>query len=188
MARARRIWRTRQARFDPHRLVFIDETGTSTKMVRAYGRCARGQRLIGRVPYGHWKTTTFTCGLRCTGLVAPYVLDGPMNGEAFRVYVERILVPTLRPGDLVIMDRLGSHRSTAVQRAITGAGARRVLLPPYSPDLNPIELALAKLKTLLRRAAERSVAALWDRIGLLLDAFTAAECANYFRHAGYASP
>lgn len=187
MARARTIWKKRQGSLDPQRLVFIDETGTSTKMVRAYGRCARGRRLIGHIPHGHWKTTTFTCGLRCQGLVAPYVLDGPMNGEAFRAYVERILVPTLQPGDLVIMDNLSSHKGEAVRHAIEAAGASRVLLPPYSPDLNPIEMAFSKLKTLLRSAAERSVDALWDRIGSLLDQFTPSECTNYFKHAGYAS-
>jgi transposase len=165
--------------------VFIDETGTNTKMARRYGRAPKGQRLVGKVPWGHWKTTTFTAGLRCDGLTAPFVLDGAMNKLAFETYVEKILVPTLKPGDVVILDNLPSHKGDKVKQLIEAAGAKRLLLPPYSPDLNPIEMAFSKLKALLRKAAERTVGALWDRIGLLLDAFTKEECANYFRHAGY---
>lgn len=165
--------------------MFIDETGTNTKMARRYGRAPKGQRLIGKVPHGHWKTTTFTAGLRCDGLTAPFVLDGAMNKLAFETYVEKILVPTLKPGDIVILDNLPSHKGDKVRELIEAAGARRLLLPPYSPDLNPIEMAFSKLKALLRKAAERTVGALWDRIGLLLDAFTKEDCANYFRHAGY---
>jgi len=156
-------------------------------MVRTRGRAPKGQRLIGREPWGHWKTTTFTAGLRQDGLVAPFVLDGPMNGEAFRLYVEKILVPTLRPGDIVVMDNLAAHKVEGVRTAIEAAGAKLLYLPPYSPDLNPIEMAFSKLKTLLRGAAERSVEALWRRIGQLLDAFSADECRNYLSHAGYAS-
>jgi transposase len=168
-------------------LVFIDETGTNTKMARIYGRAPKGQRLVGKVPWGHWKTTTFTAGLRCDGLTAPWVLDGAMNKLAFETYVEKVLAPTLRPGDIVVMDNLPAHKGDKVREMIEAAGAVRLLLPPYSPDLNPIEMAFAKLKALLRKAAERTVGALWDRIGQVLDAFTPQECANYFRHAGYRS-
>jgi transposase len=187
VAEARRRWQAGQTALDASRLVFIDETGTNTKMVRSHGRCRKGQRLIGKQPWGHWKTTTFTAGLRADGLTAPFVLDGAMNRDAFLAYVRTILAPTLKPGDIVIMDNLPSHKGEAVRKAIEAAGAARLLLPPYSPDLNPIEMAFAKLKALLRKAAERTVGALWDRIGLVLSAFTPNECANFFRHAGYAS-
>jgi len=187
VAQARANWKAEQAALDPSRLVFIDETGANTKMVRTRGRARKGERLVSHQPWGHWKTTTFTAGLRSNGLVAPYVLDGPMNGDSFLVYVEKILVPDLRPDDIVIMDNLAAHKVDGVRRLIEAAGATLVYLPPYSPDLNPIEMAFAKLKTLLRAAAERSVEALWQRIGILLDDFQPDECANYFRHAGYAS-
>jgi transposase len=187
VAAARAWWKAAQAALDPERLVFVDETGANTKMVRTRGRAPRGQRLIGREPWGHWKTTTFTAGLRRDGLVAPYVLDGPMNGEAFLVYVDKILVPELQPGDIVVMDNLAAHKVQGVRTRIEAAGAWLLYLPPYSPDLNPIEMAFAKLKALLRGADERSVEALWDRIGLLLNAFSPEECANYLKHAGYAS-
>jgi transposase len=187
VAAARARWRAAQPSLAPERLIFIDETGANTKMVRTRGRAPKGQRLVGRAPWGHWKTTTFTAGLRCDGLVAPFVLDGPMNGEAFRVYVAKILVPALSPGDIVVMDNLAAHKVLGVRHLIEGAGAKLLYLPPYSPDLNPIELAFSKLKARLRGAAERSVEALWTRIGHLLDAFSPEECANYFRHAGYAS-
>ena len=154
-------------------------------MARGYGRAPKGQRLIGKVPWGHWKTTTFTAGLRCDGLTAPWVLDGAMNKLAFETYVEKVLAPTLQPGDIVILDNLPSHKGDKVRELIEARGAARLLLPPYSPDLNPIEMAFAKLKALLRKAAERTVGALWDRIGQILHAFTPQECANYFRHAGY---
>lgn len=176
-----------QPSLDPRKLVFVDETGTNTKMVRAYGRCPRGQRLIGRQPFGHWKTTTFTAGLRCNGITAPWVLDGAMNRDAFLVYVGQVLGPTLEEGDIVVMDNLPAHKGDEVRQLIEARGAWLMLLPPYSPDLNPIELAFSKLKTLLRKAAERTIGALWDRIGQVLDAFTPQECANYFRHDGYAS-
>jgi transposase len=187
VAKARDLWRAGQPGLDPARLVFIDETGASTKMVRAYGRCARGKRLVCKQPWGHWKTTTFVCGLRRGGIVAPFVLDGPMNAEAFTAYVEQVLAPTLAPGDIVVMDNLSSHKGEAVRKAIEARGAALLFLPPYSPDLNPIELAFAKLKGLLRKAAERTVEALWNRIGVLIAAFTPEECANYFAHNGYAS-
>lgn len=186
MATARRRWRHDQGTLEPERLVFIDETWAKTNMARAYGRSRRGVRVPGRVPFGHWKTTTFVAGLRCHGITAPFVIDRPVNAVIFRTYVERVLAPTLREGDVVIMDNLGSHKGAEVRRLIEAEGARLSFLPPYSPDLNPIELAFAKLKALLRKNAERSLDGLWHRIGALLDEFTSAECANYFRHAGYA--
>ena len=154
-------------------------------MARLRGRAPKGERLRAGIPHGHWKTTTFVAGLRLDGIAAPMVLDGPINRDAFQAYVDQVLVPELRPGDIVVMDNLSSHKGQAVRRAIEAAGASLLYLPPYSPDFNPIENAFAKLKALLRKAAERTVGALWDRIGILLDAFTPAECANYFKAAGY---
>ena len=154
-------------------------------MARLRGRAPKGERLRAAIPHGHWKTTTFVAGLRLTGLVAPMVLDGPINRNAFQAYVDQVLVPALSPGDVVVMDNLGSHKGPAVRGVIEAAGARLLYLPPYSPDFNPIENAFAKLKALLRKAAERSIDALWTTIGRLLDAFTPTECANYFRAAGY---
>ena len=156
-------------------------------MTRTHGRAPRGERLVARVPHGHWRTLTFLAALRHDRIEAPCVIDGPINGETFLAYVEQILVPTLRTGDVVVIDNLGSHKSKAVRRAIRAAGAKLFYLPPYSPDLNPIEQVFAKLKTLLRKAAERTVEATWRRIGALLDCFSPAECANYFANAGYAS-
>ena len=158
-------------RIDPRRLVFIDETGANTKMARRYGRARRGQRVIGKVPHGHWKTTTFVAALRHDGLTAPLVVDGPMNGDVFLAYVQQQLVPTLRPGDLVIMDNLASHKKAGVREAVEAARAQLVYLPPYSPDFNPIELLFAKLKWLLRTAAERTITDLWRRLGELVDRF-----------------
>jgi transposase len=155
-------------------------------MARLRGRGPRAKRVIGKVPYGHWKTTTFVAALRNDAITAPFVLDRPMNGAIFRAYVEQCLAPTLVPGDVVIMDNLSAHKVEGVRRAIEATGATLLYLPPYSPDLNPIEQAFAKLKALLRKAAERSVPALWDRIGDLLTAFSSDECANYLRNAGYA--
>ncbi len=183
---ARTRWRSHQATLDPRRLVFIDETWAKTNMARAYGRCRRGARLIGRIPHGHWKTSTFVAGLRHTAITAPFVIGRPINGLIFRIYVERVLAPTLRAGDIVILDNLGSHKGAEVRRLIEACGAELRFLPPYSPDLNPIELAFAKLKAQLRKAAERSVEDLWDRIATILDTFTPQECQNYFKHAGYA--
>lgn len=181
----RQEWFDAQPDLDPARLVFIDETWASTNMARRYGRCRRGQRLRSAVPHGHWKTTTFIAGLRLTGIVAPMVLDGPINGRSFQTYVDRVLVPDLRPGDIVIMDNLGSHKGPGVQAAIKAAGAAVRYLPPYSPDFNPIEKAFSKLKAHLRKAAERTRDALWDRIGTLIDQITPTECANFFTAAGY---
>lgn len=187
MARRRRWWQRLQPSLTPKRLVFIDETWTKTNMTRGHGWWQRGERLIAQVPHGHWQTMTFIAALRHDGITAPCVLDGPVNGESFAAYVEQILVPTLQEGDIVIMDNLGSHKGNKIHRAIRTAGARLLFLPPYSPDFNPIEQALAKLKALLRKAEERTLEALWRRIGLLLEAFSAAECTNYFSNCGYGS-
>jgi len=156
-------------------------------MARRYGRAFYGHRLVSKVPHGHWKTTTFVGALRCTGITAPLVVDGPMNGDIFLAYVQQHLAPTLRPGDTVIMDNLSSHKRVGVREAIEAVGARLVYLPPYSPDLNPIELAFAKLKTLLRRAAARTIEDLESVIASLLDQFTPQECWAYFRHCGYSA-
>jgi transposase len=186
VALARERWRGGQSLLDPACLVFIDETGTSTNMARLRGRCRRGERLIDKVPHGHWKITTFVAALRCDAITAPFVIDRPMNSAIFRVYLEQCLVPTLKPGDIVVMDNLSSHKSDEVREIIEAAEARLLYLPPYSPDFNPIEQAFAKLKAHLRKAAERSMPALWDRIGAILDSFSANECKNFFSHAGYA--
>lgn len=156
-------------------------------MTRTHGRCARGKRLVAKAPHGRWRTLTFLAALRCDRIEAPCVIDGPINGRSFLAYVEQLLVPTLAPGDIVIMDNLGSHKGQAVRKAIRAAGAKLFFLPPYSPDLNPIEQVFAKLKTLLRKAEERTVEATWRRIGLLLTAFTRNECSNYLVNSGYAS-
>src|SRR3712207_51458 len=178
-------WFESQPDLDPDRLVFIDESWASTNMARTYGRAPRGQRLRAAVPHGHWKTTTLVAALRNTGMVAPMVLDGPINGGTFQAYVDQVLVPELRPGDVVVVDNLGSHKGAGVRRAIEAAGASLLYLPPYSPDLNPIENAFAKLKAMLRKAAERTLDALWATIGHIVATFTPAECANYFAATGY---
>lgn len=165
--------------------MFIDETWASTKMARTHGRALRGERLRSPIPHGHWKTTTFVAGLRVSGMVAPMVLDGPINGVAFQAYVDQVLVPELAPGDIVVMDNLGSHKGAGVRAAIEAVGASLLYLPPYSPEFNPIENAFAKLKAMLRKAAARTVEALWNIIGRIVDTFTPAECANYFAAAGY---
>ena len=154
-------------------------------MARLRGRAKRGERCVASLPYGHWKTTTFTAGLRQNGMVAPMVLDGPMNGDAFRAYVEQVLVPELSEGDVVIMDNLPAHKVTGIRKAIENAGAKLLYLPPYSPDFNPIEMAFSKLKALLRKAAARTINELWEIIGNLIDTFTPQECHNYFEAAGY---
>ena len=165
--------------------MFVDETWASTKMARTHGRSLRGERLRAAIPHAHWKTTTFIAGLRTTGMVAPMVLDGPINGAAFQAYVEQVLAPEPKPGDIVIMDNLGSHKGPGVRTTIEAAGAKLLYLPPYSPDFNPIENAFAKLKSLLRKAAARTVEALWTAIGTAVATFTPQECANYFAAAGY---
>ena len=186
MAERRAAWRAEvMPGLDPRRLVFVDETWAKTNMTRTHGYAPRGQRLIDAAPHGHWHTTTFVGAIRADGFIAPLVLDGAINGEWFRAYVERVLVRELRRGDVVVLDNLGSHTAAAVRRAIEGAGCRVLYLPPYSPDLNPIENAFSKLKGLLRSAAERTVDGLWSAIGRLLDRFSPRECRNYFRHCGY---
>jgi len=187
IARRREQWRKYQGRLDPRRLVFIDETWAKTNMTPIRGWAPRGQKLVARAPFGKWRTLTFLAALRYDRIDAPCVLDGPINGQSFTAWVEQFLVPTLNPGDVVIMDNLGSHKGAAVRDAIRSVGARLLFLPPYSPDLNPIEQVFAKLKLLLRKAAERSVEATWQRIGTLLDAFPPQECANYLKNSGYAS-
>ncbi len=165
--------------------MFIDETWATTDMARTHGRAPRGERLRAAIPHGHWKTTAFAAGLRNGGMVAPMVLDGPINGELFQAYVDQVLVPELRLGDTVVMDNLGSHKGAGVRAAIEAAGASLLYLPPYSPDFNPIEQAFAKLKAMLRKAAERTLDDLWRTIGRIIEASTPAECANYFAAAGY---
>jgi transposase len=181
----REDWFEGQLDLDPAKLVFIDETWASTNMARLYGRAPEGERLRVGIPHGHWKRTTFIAGLRLSGITAAGVLDGSLDGEIFLDYVSRILVPTLSPGDVVIMDNLSSHKGDAIRQTIEAAGAKLAFLPPYSPDFNPIENAFSKLKALLRKAAERTVSGLWNTIGSILDVFTPQECANYFKAAGY---
>jgi transposase len=185
VARHRRRWRVWQRYMDGDRFVFLDETGATTSMTRRYGWGERGDRLVDAVPYGPWKTTTFVAGLRASGIIAPFVLDGPMTGEAFRAYVEQVLAPELEPGDAVVMDNLRPHKVAGVREAIQAAGASVLYLPSYSPDFNPIEHLFAKLKELLRKAAARTKQALWDAIGRHLDDFTPEECRNYLAHCGY---
>lgn len=187
MARKRGFWQKHQGRIDPKRFVFIDETWAKTNMEPLRGWSPIGQRLTAKVPFGHWKTMTFLAGLRHDRIVAPWVFDGPINGASFTVYVEQVLVPTLAAGDIVVLDNLSSHKSLAVRKAIRSVGARLLFLPPYSPDLNPIEQVFAKLKHLLRKAAKRTVEATWRQIGDLLADFSPIECANYLVNSGYAS-
>jgi transposase len=187
VAKARADWTEQQSKLDPAQLVFLDETGTTTNMARRFGRGPRGDRVVGAVPHGHWQISTFVAGLRQDGLIAPLVLQGAMDGEAFLAYVQQFLAPALRPGDVVIMDNLASHKVAGVREAIEQAGARLLYLPPYSPDLNPIEQVFAKLKALLRSAACRTIEALWTKIGDLLAQFNAEECAAYLAHCGYRS-
>jgi transposase len=185
VARHRSRWRVWQRYMDADRFVFLDETGASTNMVRRSGWGLKGQRLVDAAPQGHWKTTTFVAGLRASGIIAPFVLDGPMTGEAFRAYVEQVLAPELEPGDAVVMDNLSPHKVAGVQEAIRAAGASVLYLPSYSPDFNPIEQVFAKLKELLRKAAARTKEALWGAIGRHLHGFTPEECRNYLAHCGY---
>lgn len=185
LLKRRQEWFDGQLDLDPAKLVFIDETGLSTKMSRLRGRALRGERCRSAIPHGHWKTTTFTGALRLWGMTAPMVLDGPMNGVTFRAYVEQVLVPTLSRGDIVVMDNLPAHKADGVRQAIEGVGCELLFLLPYSPDFNPIEMAFSKLKAHLRARAERSVAALWNSVADIVEFFEQDECANYFRAAGY---
>jgi transposase len=186
VAERRARWSEDQAHLRPDRLVFLDETWATTNMTRRYGRAPRGKRLVCAVPQGHWKTSTFVAALRCDAITAPLVIDGAMDGEMFLAYVEQVLVSELRTGDLVIMDNLPSHKVAGVRERIEGAGATLLYLPPYSPDLNPIEQAFSKLKSLLRKAGCRTVEALWAEFGRSLRKYKPQECRNFFRHAGYA--
>ena len=172
-------------RMQAHRLVFVDETGTTTKMTRLYGRCLQGRRLKAKAPFGHWKTQTFIAGLRSHGLTAPWVIDRPMNRQLFEAYVQTQLAPALSKGDVVILDNLAAHKSPKAEKAIRASGAWLLFLPPYSPDLNPIEMAFAKLKAHLRKRAIRTIDALWQAIGDICDMFSPTECRNYFKAAGY---
>ncbi len=185
MKAAREAWFEGQLDLDPAKLIFIDETGASTKMARLRGRAKRGQRCHAAVPHGHWKTTTFTAGLSLKGMIAPMVLDGPMNGDAFLAYIRQVLVPELETGMAVIMDNLPAHKVTGVRQAIEGAGAKLIYLPPYSPDFNPIEMAFSKLKAALRKAAARTIPELWDVIAEVIEHFRPEQCQNYFAAAGY---
>ncbi len=185
MARRRAQWAARQTHVDPARLVFIDETWTKTNMAPLRGWAPRGERLRAKAPQAHWKTMTFLAALRHDRVDAPWLLDGPINGETFRLYVDKVLVPTLRPGDIVVLDNLGSHKSKAVRHAVRAVGARLLFLPKYSPDLNPIEQLFSKLKHWLRHAAARTADAVFNAIGPILETITPEECSNYFAHAGY---
>ena len=186
MARARRCWMREQGMFDPARLVFIDETAANTKMVRLNGRSARGERLVGRVPHGHWQTVTFVAALRQNAMTAPRGIKGAMKGETFLAYVEQCLAPTLKRHDTVVMDHLNAHKVAGVREAIEARGATLRFLPKYSPDLNPIEMSFSKLKAHLRKLAERTVPRLCRKIGTFARRLSAREASNYFRHAGYA--
>jgi len=179
------MWRVWQRYMDPERFVFIDETGAATNMIRRYGWARRSERLVVAAPHGHWRTTTFVAGLRSTGLVAPLVLDGPMTGPAFLAYVRQFLAPTLKSDDVVVMDNLAAHKVAGVEAAIRATGASVLYLPPYSPDLNPIEQAFSKLKALLRGAAARTKDALCTTIGQLINRFSPNECRNYLANSGY---
>jgi transposase len=187
VAARRKTWRATQPDLDPERLVFIDETGASTKMARLYGRSPRGQRCIAAIPHGHWKTITFVGGLTLGGMIAPMMLDGAMDGAAFVAWIEQMLAPTLTPGNIVIMDNLPAHKPPAVRLAIEAQGARLRFLPPYSPDLNPIEMAYAKFKAFLKKAAARTVDDLQDAIATAIPLLTAEDSRNYFNEAGYGS-
>jgi transposase len=186
VARRRAQWAKYQHRVEPSRLVFIDETWTRTDMAPLRGWGRRGERLVATVPHGRWKTTTFLAALRHDRIDAPWLVDGPIDGKSFTTYVERVLCPALRPGDLVFMDNLGSHKGSRVRRLIRNRGAKLFFLPKCSPDLNPIEQVFAKLKHLLRKAAARTVEAICTAIGELLGSFTSGECAAYFKNSGYA--
>lgn len=185
VAAERLAWAAKQPELSSDQLLFVDETWATTNMTPTRGRSPRGQRCVGHAPHGHWHTTTFVCALREQGLAAPLVLDGAINGEIFLAWVEQFLAPVLQPGDIVVMDNLGSHKVLGVAHAIEARGATLLYLPPYSPDFNPIEQVFAKLKQLLRRMASRTVESLWDTIGELLNAFSPTECSNYIRHCGY---
>jgi len=185
VAQRRAEWRVKQCGLDPDRLVFLDETWVKTNMTRPRGRSLQGTRLMAKIPHGHWKTTTFLAGLRTSGLVAPLVIDGAVNGNLFVAYVQQHLVSVLRPYDIVIMDNLSSHQRAEVREAIESVGAELWYLPPYSPDLNPIELVFSKFKWLIKSAKERTVEGLWSACGKLLNRISTQESRNYLSHCGY---
>jgi transposase len=185
VARKRQRWRVWQRYMDSTRFVFLDETGATTTMTRRYGWGPKGKCVVDATPWGHWKVTTFVAGLRASGVIAPMVLDGPMTGEVFRAYVEQVLIPELSPGDVVVLDNLAAHKVAGIRDMIQAAEASLLYLPPYSPDLNPIEQVFAKLKALLRKAETRTKEALWTTIGALLDEFSPEECQNYLTNSGY---
>ena len=187
VAAARVAWHAAAPTWDVAHLVFLDETGITTNLLRRYGRAPRGARVHDHAPCGRRQTSTFLAALRVTGLTAPGVFDGAIDGESFRAYIEQILVPTLQPGDIVIADNLWAHKVAGIRRAIQAAGATLWYLPPYSPDLNPIELCFAKLKALVRTARCRSSETLWPFRGTCLERFSSDECRNYFRHCGYSA-
>lgn len=187
MAEARAAWKAGQASLDSAKLVFIDETGASTKMTRLYGRARRGRRAIGRIPWGHWKVVTFVVALRLDGMTAPFAIDWAMNAVTFIEYVRQCLVPTLKPGDIVVLDNLPAHKPDDVRKLIEATGAELRYLPPYSPDLNPIELSFATLKAHLRKAGKRTIPDIINEIGKTIPLFKPNECRGYFKKAGYAS-
>ena len=181
----RKLWEIQQSSFDLSQLTFLDETGLSTKMARLYGRAPRGERLIASIPHGHWKTLTFVGALRQSGMTAPIVIDGPVNGATFLAYVEQALVPTLSPGDIVVMDNLAAHKVDGVERAVQKVGARVLYLPPYSPDLNPIEMAFSKIKALLKKEAKRTIDELIEAVGKIIGMLSPDECMKYMAESGY---
>ena len=185
MVAARIVWKEWQETCDPGRLVFLDETGAKTDMARLYGRSKTGTRCVDHIPGGHWKSMTFIAGLRMNEIIAPWCLDGAMNGDTFKTYLETQLAPTLKKGDIVICDNLPTHKVAGVKEIIEACGATILYLPPYSPDFNPIEQVFSKLKAFLRKAAERSYECLWKTIGKILDLFSKYECKNYFKNSGY---
>lgn len=185
MAARRLTWQSQEMGIDANHLVFLDETGAKTNLTRTHGRAPQGERLVEKVPHGHWLSTTFVAGLRLTGWVAPLTIDGALNGELFRRYVEQHLAPALFPGDLVVMDNLASHKVAGVREALRNVGADVLYLPPYSPDFNPIEQAFSKLKTLIRKAKQRTMEGLWGACGKLLDRFNETDFSNYITHCGY---
>ena len=185
MAEKRAAWRDGQATLDATKLIFVDETWVKTNMVRLRGRALQGQRLVDKTAHGHWKTSTFIAALRHDGVIAPGVFDGAVNGDLFLAWVEQVLVPTLRPGDVVVMDNLSSHKSAAVKHAIEAASAELRFLPPYSPDLNAIEMLFAKIKARLRALRQPTVDGLWQALGIVSNEVAASECANFIQHSGY---
>ena len=185
MQQEREAWLAAQPSLDATKLVFLDETWLSTNMARRHGRCPRGQRLKAAIPYGHWKTTTFLGGLCHHGLIGPLVLDGPIDAESFRAYVEQFLAPALRPGQIVIMDNLATHKVPGIREGIEAVGARVLYLPRYSPDFNPIEQLFAQMKSALRKAAARTLEALWTAVAEAIHQIKPEQCRNYLLHSGY---